>query len=425
MWEEQVLMVQIDNMKKVIVLAGGNDQIELIKGLRKRFDNVEIILIDFAKNIRASKYADKHLLVSTMDKEAVLNVAQQENVDLILTACGDQPLTTMAYVSEKLGLNCYLTYEQSLKLTNKLFMKDLMVKHDIPTSKYKIINSVSDFDLSGLKFPLVIKPVDNNGSKGITKVHNEQEVKEAILDAQKYTLGGGMIIEEFKEGEEYSIEAFIYEGMPKIVMATKNIKIKDNNNRFTILLNSYINNLSEIIKKKILSIIAEIGKTFKINNVPLLIQLIVKEEDISVIEFSARTGGGSKLHFIREMVHVDIIDNLIDITIGKLPVINTKPSKQEAAICYLYTTPGVFSKISNLETLKQEKVVFDCFYYKTIGTKISASQFSSDRPAGFFVKAESQNELYDKISFIDKNIKILNEKGEDIMIHGLYDKIRN
>ena len=88
-------------MKKIFVLAGGNDQIELIRGLRNRFVHAEIILIDMAKKVRASDFADKHLIISTMDKDAVLKAAIDENIDLILTACGDQPLTTMAYISEK------------------------------------------------------------------------------------------------------------------------------------------------------------------------------------------------------------------------------------------------------------------------------------------------------------------------------------
>lgn len=102
-----------------MVLAGGNDQIELIKSLRKRYNGIEIILVDINPNVRAKEYADKMLVISTMDMEAVTMAAKQEGIDLILVNCGDQPLRTMAYVSEKLNLPCYLTYQQSELLTNK------------------------------------------------------------------------------------------------------------------------------------------------------------------------------------------------------------------------------------------------------------------------------------------------------------------
>lgn len=87
-----------------MVLAGGNDQIELIKSLRKRYNGIEIILVDINPNVRAKEYADKMLVISTMDMEAVTMAAKQEGIDLILVNCGDQPLRTMAYVSEKLNL---------------------------------------------------------------------------------------------------------------------------------------------------------------------------------------------------------------------------------------------------------------------------------------------------------------------------------
>ena len=83
---------------KVFVLAGGNDQIELIKGIRKRFKDVEVILLDMNPNVRAREYADRMLVISTMDFDKVLKAAEDEKIDLILSACGDQPLRTMAYV---------------------------------------------------------------------------------------------------------------------------------------------------------------------------------------------------------------------------------------------------------------------------------------------------------------------------------------
>jgi len=408
-------------MKKVIVLAGGNDQIELIKGLRKRYKEIEIILVDFAEKVRAAEYADKHYVISTMDKAAVLDLAKKENVDLILCACGDQPLTTMAYVSEQLKLNCYLTYQQSQNLTNKLFMKDIMVKNNIPTSRYFKINNPDLVKTVNLDYPLVVKPVDNNGSKGVVKVQTYNDLKEAVNEACAYSLSGDVIIEEFKKGEELSVEAFINkEGQGNIVIATKNIKIRDNNNRFTILRNQYIYQLTNEIQSKIIKIINQISESFQLYNSPLLLQLIVNNDEVNVIEFSARTGGGSKLVLVKELTGVDIIDNLIDITEGNVPNVEPSPKNIHAAVCYLYTKPGKVIEIKNFEQLKQEGVVVDTFYYKTFGTEIRASQYSSDRPAGFLITAETADVLQSKIEYVDDHLKILNESGIDIMLHGLF-----
>ena len=123
-------MVQInwEFMKKIMILAGGNDQIALIEELRRYFNgDIYIILVDMSSSAKAIPYADKFLPISTMDKEAVLNAAKEEKIDYILTACGDQPLSTMAYVSAKMGLPCYLTEEDVKNLTNKLYMKQILM----------------------------------------------------------------------------------------------------------------------------------------------------------------------------------------------------------------------------------------------------------------------------------------------------------
>lgn len=410
----------MDTINKIFVLAGGNDQIELIRGLKKRFPHSEVILIDMNPNVRAKEFADRMLVISTMDYSKVLEAARREEIDLILSACGDQPLRTMAYVSEQMGLPCYLTYEQSENLTNKVLMKQKMMEGEIPTSKYHRFNINSDIRIDGLEFPLVIKPADNNGSKGIIKVYSKEEFDEAINEARSYTLCGELIVEEFKEGEEYSIEAFISRGKPHIIFASKNIKVK-NRNTFTICSNEYVSNLSNELEGKIKDIIVKIGETFGIDNVPLLIQMIVKDNDVSVIEFSARTGGGSKLFFIREMTGVNIIENLLDITFGEKPIIETHPSKDKAVIKYVYTNPGTFNGFDRVEELEKEGYISATYKYKPFGAKIASSRYSSDRPAGFLIKGKTEEELSKKISYINRHVKVLDESGRDIMRHDIFE----
>lgn len=410
----------MDTIKKAFVLAGGNDQIELIKGIKKRFHTAEVILIDMNPNVRAKDFADRMLVISTMDFDRVLAAAKEENIDLILSACGDQPMRTMAYVSEKMGLPCYLTFDQAQNLTNKVMMKHLMIEGGIPTSKYHRFDIHSEISADGLEFPLVIKPADNNGSKGIIKVYSQTEFDAAIAEARKFTISGDLLVEEFKEGDEYSVEAFLRNGTPHIIFASKNNKVK-NRNTFTICSNEYVCNLSESLESRIKDIVVRIGKTFDIDDVPLLIQMIVKDDNINVIEFSARTGGGSKLFFIREMVGVDIIENLLDITFGGDPDIEAHPSNEKAIIKYVYAAPGVFSSIQGLESLEHGGYISATYRYKPFGSRINSSDYSSDRPVGFLIKAKTDEELEQKIAFINSHIKLLDEAGNDIMRHDIFE----
>ena len=103
---------------KVLVLAGGYDQIGLIEELKSRGHYV--LLADYFENPPAKKTADKHYQISTLDEDAVKEVALKEQVDLITTACTDQALLTVAKVSEELGLPTYISYEKAIIKAPKL-----------------------------------------------------------------------------------------------------------------------------------------------------------------------------------------------------------------------------------------------------------------------------------------------------------------
>ena len=139
---------------KIIVLAGGSDQIALIHELKSR--GHEVILVDYLKNPPAKGYTDKHIVASTLDVEAVRDIALRENVGLICTACTDQALLTMAKVSEDLSLPCYISYETARNVTNKSYMKKIMFEHDIPTAKYTILDGYKADVLNSFQYPLVV-----------------------------------------------------------------------------------------------------------------------------------------------------------------------------------------------------------------------------------------------------------------------------
>ena len=109
---------------RILVLAGGFDQIALINELKQRGHYV--VLADYYENPPAKESADKHIIVSTLDIKAIETIALQENVDLVCTACTDQALLTVSYVSERIGLPCYLDYKTGLNVTNKSYMKHLL-----------------------------------------------------------------------------------------------------------------------------------------------------------------------------------------------------------------------------------------------------------------------------------------------------------
>lgn len=404
-----------------MILAGGNDQIALIKELRAYFNNnVEIILIDQSSNVRAIEFADRFIPISTMDKDAVLEAAKQENIDYILTACGDQPLSTMAYVSAQLNLPSYLTEEKVRNLTNKLYMKDIMVRNNIPTAKYiNIDENWSKESLPSFSYPFVVKPVDSNGSKGVKKVFSKDEFDISIVEAFKYSLSKHVIIEEFVEGEELSVDIYVEGKKAKLLSVTASRKIKENAKSFTIV-QSYYPVSQKYEDEKILEIAQNIVDIFKLEDMPLLIQMIVNDDNYSVIEFSARMGGGSKYKLIEVLSGVDIMKVYVEMVMGDKPKVNPRKMCNNSIMSYVYCREGEFVELKNFKELLSENNIHDYYLYKMPNSMINKADTSSDRVAAFLVTGNSEEEVNDKLKYANSKLQVLDNTGHDIMRHDLY-----
>lgn len=402
---------------KILVLAGGADQIALIKELKLR--GHEVVLLDYFENPPAKPYADKHIVASTLDVEAVEKCAKAEKVSLICTACTDQALLTVSYVSECLGLPCYIDYQTGLNVTNKSYMKKVLTDNDIPTARFSIVDKPDIEIIQGFKFPLVVKPVDCNSSKGVKKVESIEEYRQYITEAIQYSRSNTAIVEEYKEGKEISADFYIENGVAKLLSATTSLKIK-NRKSFTILCSDYpaLNASQEIT---VTQIAQDISKAFNLDNTPLLVQMIANDNEINVIEFSARMGGGSKYKLIEVLSGVNIMSKYVDRILGGYPEV--KPSKQVGycKMVYIYCNPGIYDHMEGLEMMKEEGMIDEYFLYKTKGMEIHKAETSGDRPSGYLCSASTADELSKKIKYIDSHIKVMSNMGADMMMHGLLE----
>ena len=400
---------------KILVLAGGADQIALINEFKAR--GHEIILVDYFENPPARPYADKHIVASTLDVERVKEIAIAQKVDLITTACTDQALLTVANVSEQLGLPCYLSYQTGLNVTNKSYMKNVLFANNIPTAKFVILDNVDLDAVKDFTLPLVVKPVDCNSSKGVKRIDDIADITKYLEEAIKLSRTKKAIVEEFKTGKEISVDYYVEGCEAKLLCATTSLKIK-NSKSFTILCSDYpaINEEQEELLKVIGN---QVAKAFGLKDCPLFIQMIANGTDVNVIEFSARMGGGSKYNLIRVLSGVNIMSKYVDLVLGGKPSVSPSRLVNFCKMVYLYCNSGVFDHIEGLEELKQQGIIDSYFEYKTKGMEISHAETSGDRPAGYLITAETADALQEKLNYVDSHIMVVSDKGEDIMLHNL------
>ena len=402
---------------KALVLAGGFPQIALIQELKSR--NIFVILADYNQNPVAKPYADAFYQVSTLDVAAITEVAKGEQVDFLITACTDQALLTVAKVSEELGLPCYIDYQTALNVTNKAYMKQVFADNDISTARCVVMGQMDWDAISGMEFPLIVKPVDCNSSKGVKKVQNRQELEEAFADAVRFSRTDTALVEDFIEGPELTVDVYVEDGKAHVLSLSNNDKIGEED-KFVIFRTRYPAVSSDVLMDQVRKTAQQIADAFGIKNAPMLIQMITDGKRVYVLEFSARTGGGVKYLLIKRVSGFDVIKAVVDLTLGLKPHVEPgKPENQYIANEFIYCKNGTFDRLAGFDELKAEGILSDYYLFKWQGAKFHSVTSSGDRVAGFTIQADSLEELQHKHERANADLRVLDINGEDMMRHDL------
>lgn len=402
---------------KALVLAGGVPQIALIEELKSR--GFTVILADYYENPVAKPYADIFYQVSTLDVEAITQVAREENVDFLITACTDQALLTVAKVSETLHLPCYIDYQTALNVTNKAYMKQVFNAHNVSTAKHVILAELDLEAISDMQYPLIVKPVDCNSSKGVKKVENAEELQKAFADAVNFSRTNTAIIEEFIVGTELSVDVYVEEGKAHVLSIGKLDKIADAN-KFVIFRGWALPVEAEVVKDEIEKTVQQIADAFNLKNTPMLVQMLSDGKRVYVVEFSARTGGGRKFKSIKQISGFDVIKAVVDLTMGKKPhFVRKAPIKKYMVNTSLYCKPGIFDHLEGFDEMLQAGIIDDYLVYKWKGAEFTTVESSGDRVAAFCVTGDTKEEIFEKNRRVIETIKVISDKGEDILRHDL------
>lgn len=214
-------------MKKLMLLGGLRYLIPLIEEAHKL--GVYVITADYLPDNIAHKYSDEYSNVSIIDKEAVLKKAKKLNIDGILSHAVDPGVTTAAYVAEKMELPFQCSYEAACIMQDKSLFRKFLAENGFNCPKAKGYSNAEDAlkDVDYFNWPVIVKPVDSAGSKGVTRVDNKDDLETAIRTALNASISKNFIIEDFldKLGAQSSADIFTVEG--KLVYSTYSDQLFD------------------------------------------------------------------------------------------------------------------------------------------------------------------------------------------------------
>lgn len=408
---------------KALVLCGGIPQVELINNLKRR--GITAILADMNEKVGGRQYADRFYPVSVLDVKAVKNLAIQEKVDFVITVCADQVLQVVAQVSEELGLPCYIDYKTAENVSQKTYMKRIFSENGIPTSRFLIMDEIDDKKVSTLNYPLMVKPVDSYSSRGVRKVKNTEELYSAFAEAKQISRTNNAIIEEFVSGIELTVDVYVSNSTAHVLCISRLDKVSDSS-RFVICRTCCPAQVTKSLENKIGEVAQRIADAFGLKNAPMLIQLITNGTDISVVEFCARTGGGDKFRLVKKVSGFDVVDAVVELTLGNRPsVLSDRPPQRCIVSEFLYCKDGIFDHLEGFDELLEEGVITEYYQLKPTGARMSGIKSSSDRVAYFTIEAENELQVAKKHHQANQKVKAIDITGIDMIRHDIVDRYQN
>lgn len=302
-------------------------------------------------------------------------------------------------------------------------MKRIFRENNIPTSKYVEIDNFDEEKIKELRFPLIVKPVDAYSSRGVCKTFDIQSSKEAFEIAKGISRTNTAIIEEFVEGDELTVDVYVENGEAKLLSISKLFKIGEDG-KFVIHRVQCPADITKSVEQKIKGVAQGIASAFGLINTPMLVQLITNGEDVSVIEFCARTGGGDKFRLIEKVSGFDVVKAVADLTLGGKPHYDEekKPPQKFIINEFLYCNPGILDHLEGFEKLLDDGIITEYYTLKSKGYEFKQISNSGDRVAYYTVEADTMEEAWHKHNVANEGVKALSLNGEDLIRHDIVAK---
>lgn len=395
------------------MLGGSIFQIPSIKTAKKM--GLYVITCDNIINNPGHKFSDEYYNVSTTDKEAILVLANKLNIEGIICYASDPSATTAAFVCEKMGLPTS-PYKSIKILSNKDLFRNFLRDNNffVPQAKgYSSIHEAkNDFIL--FKTPVMVKPVDSSGSKGVSKVNNLEELEISIEIALKFSRVKRFIIEEYvnKFGYQIAGDGFSVEG--ELIFRCFANEHFDSNGKypFVPIGESWPYVMSEKIQIKIHNEVQRLISLLKMKNNAYNFDIrIDSQENVYLMEVGPRNGGNFIPQVVKYATGIDMVEYTIKSALGEDCKDLRTSSINGFWACYMIHSDeaGILKDVFIEQELKEKNIIeFEMF--SEIGDKVSSFSGSNGTIGFMILKFESSDEMLTKMDNMSEfiNIKIAN-----------------
>lgn len=385
-------------MKKILLLGGAMQQIPCIRKAKDM--GLYTITCDYLPQNPGHGYADESYNISTTDKEAVLHLARELKVDGIVAYASDPAAPTAAYVAEELGL-AGNPYESVRILTEKDRFRSFLATHGFNCPR---AGGYTDYrqacqEMGRFRFPVMVKPVDASGSKGVVKIYGEPDLEAAVEEALSYSRMGRFVVEEFieKKGYQVSGDGFSVDGRLVFTSYGNELYSGDGMREYVALGEFWPSLLEKGMKKKIDAEVQRLITALHMRTGAYNIEVIVDQNDeVYILEMGPRNGGSYIPQLIQHATGVDLVEYTLRGALGEdCSDLGTVPVQTEGCwsnYMILSRQTGTFKGIWFDERFQKDNLEeVHCSHH--IGDRVYAYQNTAHSLGTILFKAENTDRM--------------------------------
>lgn len=382
-----------------MVFGVGELQKSIIDRAHRR--GLYVVGIDPCADAVCKDDCDAFEVVGGQDLVSTIAVCHKYNVKAIVTTATDKPLVMMAEVAEKLNFPFY-SVRTATWSTDKFQMKQRFMEGGVPCAQGRLISSVDEVD--GMEYPVIVKPRDNSGSRGVKLCRDKKELQESISEALENSHLNSVLVEEFIEGREFSIESLHYNGKSEVIQFTEK---KTTAFPYNVELgHKQPANLTGEERRQIRDIISRITDCMQFENCLSHTELKVNEHGIFVIETSPRLGGDYITSTLTPLsTGINIEDQLLHIALGESVDTKTGRVEKASAVCFFSFPEGKVKSVDpRIHEVKSWPNIHSFRLKLRMNDKVGKITSSLNRYGQFIVTSESREEIDKLVAEYEKKI---------------------
>jgi len=420
--------------KKLLVLGGTSASLDVVR-IAKDLGVYTIVTDDRPTGVSKDE-ADEAYMISTTDMDGLLKLIKQRSIDGVFCGPSEFNILNTMRLCKLAGLPFYFTPNQWEICQNKASFKSLCKKYGVPcVPDYSVEGDVEKADLSQLEYPVIVKPVDSSGSRGITVCYSEYEVRKAYIHALSYSKSKRVIIEKYIEnnGEGLSVWYIVCNGEASLSLTGDKYVIDPVHktaltSAVTIYPSKYTEEYIETIDANVRDMVMSIG----LRNGVFFLQALIDNGKIYFHEMGLRLSGGLIYKITEPTTRVNDVKMMIRYALGgpmctsaeKAKISPYLNGKCGGSLCFPLKA-GTISLIEGVEEIKNMEVVTDFIQYCQLGDEITEDKVGT--MSGHFgrlkIIAENKKDVVSAIEKVQDILIIKDQKGED-MIYKRFDTNR-